>query len=311
MEKQNNTDVFLKINKKYFSLGLKSIDILIAAQIEEFCRNNCECYVTNEQFSNMFGESESTVKRSIDKLEKLNIIKRQTKFIKGNGKGTKQRILSIQNSSNWKVHNDLLVECKVQIQDMEGSKTDDGEVKNQECKVHNGLIKDNLKENKNKTLKAEVDANAIKEETKPRRIEDLSNEEGDQILIDLKRGVKYIDIQKKYNLEFGSVTSKFKDQWREIKSNRAYWLEQKLENERRKHEPIIDYARLSAAAEAAKLERQSDGCGFKTDISTILDDLWTDPIDTNDECSTNLPDSLRIISALQNNNDGELWDING
>ena len=34
---------FLAINKKYFNLGLKSIDIMILAQIDEFSRNNCEC----------------------------------------------------------------------------------------------------------------------------------------------------------------------------------------------------------------------------------------------------------------------------
>ena len=95
-------NTFLAINKKYFGLGLKSIDILIIAQIEEFQRNGCDCYVTNKQLSDMFGESEPTIKRAIAKLEELNIIKRKTTFIEGNGRGNRQRILSINDKSQWK-----------------------------------------------------------------------------------------------------------------------------------------------------------------------------------------------------------------
>ena len=41
-------DTFLAIDKRYFKLGLKSIDILILAQVDEFNRNGYECYVTNQ-----------------------------------------------------------------------------------------------------------------------------------------------------------------------------------------------------------------------------------------------------------------------
>ena len=66
---------FLAVNKNYFSMGLKSIDLLIIAQIEEFKRNGCECYMTNEQLSDLFGESVNTIKRSIKKLEQQKIIR--------------------------------------------------------------------------------------------------------------------------------------------------------------------------------------------------------------------------------------------
>ena len=76
---------FLAINKEYFGKGLKSIDILILAQIEEFQRNKRECYVTNKQFSEMFGESESTVKRSLSRLIEEKCIIKETHTVIGNG----------------------------------------------------------------------------------------------------------------------------------------------------------------------------------------------------------------------------------
>ena len=74
---------FLAVNKDQFSMGLKSIDLLIIAQIEEFKRNGCECYMTNEQFSDMFGESISTIKRALSSLETKGIIKkcRDSRFV--------------------------------------------------------------------------------------------------------------------------------------------------------------------------------------------------------------------------------------
>ena len=93
---------FLTVNKEYFGTGLKSIDILVIAQIDEFQRNNCQCRITNKQFADMLGESESSIKRSIDRLEELNVIKRYTTFIKGNGRSNKQRILSLSDKNKWK-----------------------------------------------------------------------------------------------------------------------------------------------------------------------------------------------------------------
>ena len=82
---------FLAVNKEYLGMGLKSIDILIISQIEEYKRNECDCYITNEQFANMFGDSRETIKRYLTKLENMGIISRKTKFIEGNGRANRKR----------------------------------------------------------------------------------------------------------------------------------------------------------------------------------------------------------------------------
>lgn len=158
MSKTNN--VFLAVNKDYFGLGLKSIDILIISQIEEFSKNNCKCFITNEQFSAMFGESVSTIKRTLDRLDELKIIKRDTSYIKGNGKANKQRVLSINNRSKWKVQIKPTNEnCKVHNEpnkEMEGSNINNGRFKSEEWKVHNEPIKEKEKDNKKDNICADA-----------------------------------------------------------------------------------------------------------------------------------------------------------
>ena len=142
---------FLAVNKDYFSMGLKSIDLLIIAQIEEFKRNKCECYITNEQLSDMFGESVNTIKRSIQKLEEKKIISRKTSFVNGNGRSNRQRILSLNSITQWKAQNGPTINNGRLIMDsplMEGSNVDDGRPKSEEWKAHNEPIKDNIKDNK-------------------------------------------------------------------------------------------------------------------------------------------------------------------
>ena len=92
---------FLTVNKDYFGLGLKSLDLLIIAQVDEFQRNKYPCYVTNDQFSYMFGASVATIMRSLEKLERLNIIIRKTKYVEENGRGNRQRILVLNKLDAW------------------------------------------------------------------------------------------------------------------------------------------------------------------------------------------------------------------
>ena len=131
-------NTFLAANKEYLNIGLKSIDILIIAQIEEFRRNKRECYVTNKQFAEMFGESEDKIKRSLAKLEKMNVIKRNTIFIDGNGRSNRQRMLSVNDKKEWKAH--------IAPSKMEGAKVNNGRCKNNEWKEHNTPIKENIKD---------------------------------------------------------------------------------------------------------------------------------------------------------------------
>jgi len=170
---------FLAVNKGYLGLGLKSIDLLIVSQIDEFKRNGCECYVTNEQFSDMFGESVSTIKRALDRLEELNILKRDTTVVSGFGRANKQRVLSINNLNKWKVQNEP------SINTMEGSNVDNGRFKNDEWKVHNDPIKDNLKDNLKENLSIEERVfNSEEEELSKlkRELEDFTTERLKELL---------------------------------------------------------------------------------------------------------------------------------
>ncbi len=171
-------DNFLSINKKYFNIGLKSIDILILSQIEEYQRNNCECYITNQQFSDMFGESVSTIKRSIDKLEQKGMLERKTRSRTDNGKKSKERTLNV-----IKVHSELNFKNK------QGSNVEQARFKNEKSKVHNEPIKENIKENK-KDNNNNNDFNRI--------IDALSNKGIDATMEDVIRGYKFSkDLKKK------------------------------------------------------------------------------------------------------------------
>ena len=171
-------DNFLSINKKYFNIGLKSIDILILSQIEEYQRNNCECYITNQQFSDMFGESVSTIKRSIDKLEQKGMLKRKTRSRTDNGKKSKERTLNV-----IKVHSELNFKNK------QGSNVEQARFKNEKSKVHNDLIKENKKEKK----KDNINNNDFEE-----IISALSQRGIDTTMEDVIKGYKFSrDIKKK------------------------------------------------------------------------------------------------------------------
>ena len=171
-------DNFLSINKKYFNIGLKSIDILILSQIEEYQRNNCECYITNQQFSDMFGESVSTIKRSIDKLEQKGMLERKTRSRTDNGKKSKERTLNVV-----KVHSELNFKNK------QGSNVEQARFKNEKSKVHNDLIKENKKEKE----KDNINNNDFE-----KIIATLSQRGIDTTMEDIIKGYKFSrDIKKK------------------------------------------------------------------------------------------------------------------
>ena len=52
----------------------------------------------------MFHRSESTIKRTIDKLEKLFIIKRNTFFDHKNGQSSKRRMLTLKPKNQWQIN---------------------------------------------------------------------------------------------------------------------------------------------------------------------------------------------------------------
>lgn len=147
---------YLQVQKEWLGLGLKSIEILLLNQIYEFNRNGEECYMTNEQFSSLFGESVSTVKRALDRLEEKGAISRSTTFTEGYGRATKLRTIRV--NEEWKGQNEPSKQMEGSKNAMEGSKVDNGRFKSEECKVHNEPIKDNIKENKKENKKNEAAA---------------------------------------------------------------------------------------------------------------------------------------------------------
>lgn len=60
---KNLNNKFLMLNKPYFDKGLKRLDILILAQIQECNMNKSQCCFTNQQLSELFGKDESTIKK--------------------------------------------------------------------------------------------------------------------------------------------------------------------------------------------------------------------------------------------------------
>lgn len=100
-----NADLdILYVNKEYFGTGLKCLDMLIISTIEEYEKRDEECYLTNKTLSSMFHRSESTIKRTIDKLEKCSIIKRNTFFDHKNGQSSKRRILTLRPKNQWQIN---------------------------------------------------------------------------------------------------------------------------------------------------------------------------------------------------------------
>ena len=94
----------LYVSKEYFGTGLKCLDMLIISTIEEYEKRAEECYLTNKTLSSMFHRSESTIKRTIDKLEKYSIIKRNTFFDHKNGQSSKRRILTLKPKNQWQIN---------------------------------------------------------------------------------------------------------------------------------------------------------------------------------------------------------------
>lgn len=73
------TNIFLKVNKDLFSIGLNPTEILIAAQILEYQTKELDCFISDESFAKDFGVSQSTISRAIKSLESQGILVRKTK----------------------------------------------------------------------------------------------------------------------------------------------------------------------------------------------------------------------------------------
>lgn len=199
---------FLQVNKEWLSnTEFSLLEKLIVAQINEYERGTGLCYMSDKKFADAFGVSTQQVTRAMKKLADNNIIQRNTKTVSNNGKASKYRTLKaiVKNdcsSSEGIVTSDYSLSEGIVKNDKRNSQNDSEGI------VTNDYIKDNLKENIKENLrKKSANANS-------RKIEDLSEKEANEIINKLKSKVNYVDIQKEYNLEYGSVTKDFEKQWR-------------------------------------------------------------------------------------------------
>ena len=133
------TNLFLKVNKDLFNIGLSPIEILLVSQVAEFQTNTGICFISDKTLAENFGVSESTITRTLKGLENKGIICRTTKNVKGG----KERHMTV----NYK-----------KIAELSTSKmTVDGSAQPSKCLLstskmtvdnkQNDLIKDNLQDN--------------------------------------------------------------------------------------------------------------------------------------------------------------------
>lgn len=232
---------FLAVNKSYFGTGLRSLDLLIVAHIEEFQRSGCECHLTNQQFCEMFGEDINAVKRSIKRLEDIGLVMRQTHYERSSNrsglgdKGGRKRTLTI--NQGWAPANGTTGSVHYEPNPTDGSAhselnperlgSNDGEVrlKTGVGSAHSEPIKDKEKIIRDNVLKAHGEPTISPEEKEPfisgegfpgRRIRDLSDEEAREIKAKLKHGVRYLDIESEYGMRRGTITSKFEEHWKQF-----------------------------------------------------------------------------------------------
>ena len=95
---------YIWVNRSYFNIGLKPLDILILSRIEEDNIHGRCCKLTNEELSDMFSDTVYAVKKSLSKLEKKNMILKRLSYVKGHGRGNRQRYLFVNNNDGKKLY---------------------------------------------------------------------------------------------------------------------------------------------------------------------------------------------------------------
>lgn len=134
------TNLFLKVNKDLFKLGLNPTEILVLAQVMEFDSNTGNCFISDKALAASFGVSEKTISRTIKALEDKGYITRDTKNIKGG----KERIMK-PNQKKIKAaltKDNLTIDCNNNGQN-DYCTMDKLTIDNRQ----NDFIKDNIKDN--------------------------------------------------------------------------------------------------------------------------------------------------------------------
>lgn len=162
------TNLFLKVNKDFFKLGLNPTEILLLSQIMEFNTNTGDCFMSDKAFSESFGVSESTISRELKVLEKRGLITRTTKNVRGG----KERHITINAD---KIEQELTsVKMKVDS-DIQAANCSLSTVNLPVDNKQNDLIKDNIKDKKEKDNYGNLSANADKFKNSPKaELEEIS-----------------------------------------------------------------------------------------------------------------------------------------
>ena len=142
-------NLFLKVDKRFFFLGIDPFGIRILSQIDEYTSKGMTCFISNEQLAKQFGSSLSTVKRTIANLEKMEYLNRDTK----NTSQGKERFLTLNQETIEKTY------AKAQSELCQSARLTENFAQGSTCslrKGQNGPIKDKceeqtpLEEDKNK-----------------------------------------------------------------------------------------------------------------------------------------------------------------
>ena len=166
------TNLFLKVNKDLFKLGLNPTEILILAQILEFQTNTNDCFISDKALAENFGVSESTIKREIKKLEELGYITRETKNIKGgkerhmvaNLKKIEEKLTSVNLSldDTNKAQNELCTSVNLNF--------DKGQIDTIKDNIKDNSLKDNLEDLTARAVKPSINGPEEKKVTQYQRV---------------------------------------------------------------------------------------------------------------------------------------------
>lgn len=77
------TNIFLKVNKDLFKLGLNPTEILLMAQVMEYQVNTGDFFMSDELLAGEFGVSVSTISRAIKALKEKHLLIVETKYVRG------------------------------------------------------------------------------------------------------------------------------------------------------------------------------------------------------------------------------------
>ena len=277
MPKQNlKAFTMIPLDNEEFYLKNEKLNILhlyIMERVRGFENNNLPCYISNDQFAKETNCSPSTIKRAIKLLVDSNILwaGHHQESVKN-----KQRILRIYRKQ---IQNDHLT----------GSNCPPEKVKMTPADVQNDPLVNTKKKN-NKLLTNNTKRE--NEKVQKRNIHDLTNNEANDIIKGLNKGTPYVELAKKYNLEFGSITKDFKTQWQKILSERRRLAEQQEWLEQLKQKPRIDYANIHVKEETPEEKLHEE---MVEQMMHEIFNMEPDPRPVN----TGEPESLKIIRRME------------